>query len=406
MIKNIDFIKANYNDQINALNEFIKDVYPYLPNKDNSLIKFGGGTALAIYYFQHRLSFDIDLFVSDAQVLNYLSPKHWIEDTVAFNGDSYIDLSNHIRVLSRKNNIKIDILVSQDNLSSAIADSSNDLFTSTIYVESIEDIIAKKIVYRRNDNLTRDIIDIAISIKFANNILKKLYESESITLNDIKELYDSLNSLEMETFNAELEIVNPFSKYLEVAKKAPEIIKKECIKIIDSTKICGKRVYLRPLALEDANGNYPNWLNDKEVCRFNSHGDVLYTKKMAIEYIKSAQNNSKCQVFAICDKKSNKHIGNISLQQILYEDRSAEFAILMGEKSFWGQGFAKEAGKLLMKYGFKSLNLKKIYCGTSEANVPMQKLAEKLKMRKIVNSNKTIIKNSITYDIVEYERII
>ncbi|MCF6172316.1 MAG: nucleotidyl transferase AbiEii/AbiGii toxin family protein [Campylobacteraceae bacterium] len=237
MINNIDFIKENYSDQINALNEFIKDVYPYLPNKNNSLIKFGGGTALAIYYFQHRLSFDIDLFVSDAQVLNYLSPKHWIEDTVAFNGDSYIDLSNHIRVLSRKNNIKIDILVSQDNIGNTIADNSNDIFISTVYIESIEDIIAKKIVYRRNDNLTRDIIDIAISIKFADNILKRLYESESITLNDIKELYASLNSLDIETFDTELEIINPFPKYFEVSKEAPEILKKECMNIINSTKI-------------------------------------------------------------------------------------------------------------------------------------------------------------------------
>jgi len=406
MIKNIDFIKANYEDQINALNEFIEDAYPYLPNKDNSLIKLGGGTALAIYYFQHRLSFDIDLFVSDAQVLNYLSPKHWIEDAVAFNGDSYIDLSNHIRVLSRKNNIKIDVLFSQDNSGNTIADNSNDIFTSTVYVESIEDIIAKKIVYRRNDNLTRDIIDIAISIKFAANILKRLYESKAITLNDIKELHDSLNSLDIETFNAELEIVNPFQKYLEVAKNAPEILKNECIDIINSTRIYGKRVYLRPLALEDADGNYPNWLNDKEVCRYNSHGSISYTKEMAVEYVKSVQNNSTCKVFAICDKKSDRHIGNISLQQISYKDKSAEFAILMGEKEFWGQGFATEAGNLLMEYGFKYLKLNKIYCGTSEANVPMQKLAKKLKMRKIANSNRTMEKNNIIHNIVEYERTI
>ncbi|MDY0120565.1 MAG: hypothetical protein RBR54_01375 [Sulfurimonas sp.] len=31
-----------------------------------------------MYYFQHRLSFDIDLFVTDVQILNYLSPKHFI----------------------------------------------------------------------------------------------------------------------------------------------------------------------------------------------------------------------------------------------------------------------------------------------------------------------------------------
>ncbi len=232
MIKNIKFVKEHYEDQINALNGFIKDAYPYLPKQDNSLIRFGGGTALAIYYFQHRLSFDIDLFVTDVQILNYLSPKHWIEETSLFNGDKYIDLSNHIRVLYRQNNIKLDVLVSQDNDDKYLVDDSKELFDDVIYIESIESIISKKIVYRRNDNLTRDIIDIAISIIYANNIFKKLYDEELINMLDVTELYNSLELLDINTFNEEIEIVKPFDKYLDTAKNAPNIIKKECLAII------------------------------------------------------------------------------------------------------------------------------------------------------------------------------
>ncbi len=232
MIKNIDFVKEHYREQIEALNGFIKDAYPYLPNKDNSFIRFGGGTALAIYYFQHRLSFDIDLFVTDVQILNYLSPKHWIEETNDFNGSKYIDLSNHIRVLHKKNNIKVDILVSQDASKQFLIDDSNSIFSTTVYVESIEDIIAKKIVYRRNDNLTRDIIDIAISINHADNILKKLFDAELITYEDVQELYNSLLKLDLNTFEEEIEVVMPFEKYLNDAKNAPKIIKTECEKIL------------------------------------------------------------------------------------------------------------------------------------------------------------------------------
>ena len=101
-----DFIRERYSPQIDALNQFIKDAYPLLPNNDSSYIRFGGGTALAIYYFQHRRSYDIDLFVTDAQIMNYLSPKHWLEDTEMFNRDSYKDMPDHIRVLYLKGNIK------------------------------------------------------------------------------------------------------------------------------------------------------------------------------------------------------------------------------------------------------------------------------------------------------------
>lgn len=234
MIKNSTFVVEHYQDQINALEGFIKDAYPYLPNNDNSQIHFGGGTALAIYYFQHRLSFDIDLFVTDVQLMNYLSPKHWLEETNAFNGGAYIDLANHIRVLYRENNIKIDVLVAQDFTGSCLVDDSKELFSETVYVESIEDIIAKKIVYRRNDNLTRDIIDIAISIEYADNVLKRLFDLEVITLDDVSELHQSLLNLDTKLFKEELMIVKPFEKYMNVSLNAPQIIMSECKKIIQN----------------------------------------------------------------------------------------------------------------------------------------------------------------------------
>ena len=228
MIKNIEFIQEHYSEQIDALNRFIEDAYQFLPNQDYSLIRFGGGTALAIYYFQHRLSFDIDLFVTDLQVLNYLSPKHWIDETTNFNNSKYIDLSNHIRVLEKKNNIKVDVLVTQDASTDYLLDNSKTIFSSDVYVESIEDIIAKKIVYRRNDNLTRDIIDIAIAINHADNILEKLLVAEKINKVDIQDLYDSLQRLDRKTFDEEIEIVAPFEKYIDDARNAPEIISKVC----------------------------------------------------------------------------------------------------------------------------------------------------------------------------------
>ena len=231
-MKNIKFIQEHYSEQIHAFNSFIKDVYPFLPQKNYSLIRFGGGTALAIYYLQHRLSFDIDLFVTDVQILNYLSPKHWIDETNNFNSSKYIDLSNHIRVLEKKNNIKVDVLVTQASTSECLIDDSKSIFESVVYVESIEDIIAKKIVYRRNDNLTRDIIDIAIAINHADNILEKLFVAEKINREDVEDLYKAIGRLDRETFNEEIEIVAPFEKYINDAKNAPKIISEACLELL------------------------------------------------------------------------------------------------------------------------------------------------------------------------------
>lgn len=95
-----------YKNQIEALESF----YPIIKASSIPIenISFGGGTALALYYFQHRLSFDIDLFLSDNQYMNFLSPKLWVDDTANFSSN-YMEQAHHIR-LDTINNIKIDIL--------------------------------------------------------------------------------------------------------------------------------------------------------------------------------------------------------------------------------------------------------------------------------------------------------
>lgn len=164
----------------------------------------------------------------------------------------------------------------------------------------------------------------------------------------------------------------------------------------------GKNIYLRPLELVDADGNYPNWFNDPIVCKYNSHGDKLYTKDMAIDYIKMVKSNQSYKVFAICDLKTSIHIGNVSLQNISQKNQSAEFAIVIGETDFMGKGIAKEAGGIIINYAFSTLNLHRIYCGTSQYNIPMQKLALQLNMKEEGVSVDAMIKNEQYVDIYKY----
>ena len=57
---NSDFIEEHYKEQIIALDLFFKESgAKHIPS---SKIRFGGGTALAIYYFQHRLLILIYLY--------------------------------------------------------------------------------------------------------------------------------------------------------------------------------------------------------------------------------------------------------------------------------------------------------------------------------------------------------
>lgn len=164
----------------------------------------------------------------------------------------------------------------------------------------------------------------------------------------------------------------------------------------------GNQIYCRPIELRDAKGDYPVWLNDPDVCRYNSHGDSLYTREMAEAYISSVSNNPAYAVFAICLKENDHHIGNIALQQISQKNQSAEFAILLGNPSTYGKGIGYEAAKLLMEYGFMTLKLHRLYCGTHTQNSGMRNLALKLGMKLEGVRRDAIFKNNQFADIVEY----
>lgn len=131
--------------------------------------------------------------------------------------------------------------------------------------------------------------------------------------------------------------------------------------------------FVRALVENDVDGAYPTWFQDAEVCQHNSHGKFLKTKDYFNAYIQ-ASNQEDRVVWAICHIEDG-HVGNVSLQEISFINRTAEFAILLGDKRHWGKGLGLLVGKALLLHGFNKLNLERIYCGTAATNQGMIKLA-------------------------------
>lgn len=166
--------------------------------------------------------------------------------------------------------------------------------------------------------------------------------------------------------------------------------------------LLSRRLALRPLQRKDAQGPYVSWFNDAEVCAGNRHHLYPYTVQDALAYIERSRRSRDAIVLAITLEKSGRHIGNIALQSIDPVYRTAELAILIGDKKSWGKGYAKEAARLMMDHGFSRLNLNRIQCGTFETNEPMKRLAAFLGMRQEGRRRKAVFKNNRYLDILEY----
>lgn len=140
-----------------------------------------------------------------------------------------------------------------------------------------------------------------------------------------------------------------------------------------------KDYYVRLLAEEDIDGPYPGWFMDQDVSQYNSHGKFFKTKQSFLEYIRASGREDRV-VWAVCHK-SDGHIGNVSLQGISFLNRTAEFAIILGDKRHWGKGVGLLAARKLLHHGFNKLNLERIYCGTAATNEGMKKLAVSMGMK-------------------------
>ncbi len=143
----------------------------------------------------------------------------------------------------------------------------------------------------------------------------------------------------------------------------------------------GKHIYLRPISIEDLDGNYINWLNDPVVCRYNRHARFPSTKEAIRQYLEKISHSTTDIVLAIAEKNTHKHIGNVSLSRINWVDRNAELSIIIGEKEVWKKGYGTEACRLMIAYAFETLNLHRIYAGTHEDNIGFQKIAKNLEMK-------------------------
>ncbi|HRK62360.1 MAG TPA: GNAT family protein [Candidatus Omnitrophota bacterium] len=143
----------------------------------------------------------------------------------------------------------------------------------------------------------------------------------------------------------------------------------------------GKKVYLRDLVYDDLFGDYFQWLNDEEVTRYTYIGREPNSIEKMKAYYQAVALSDNNALFAIIDRGTDKHIGNVRLGPIHPVHRNANFGILIGNKNFWGKGYASESMRLVVEYAFAQLNVHKINLGVVAHNSVASSLYERVGFR-------------------------
>lgn len=133
--------------------------------------------------------------------------------------------------------------------------------------------------------------------------------------------------------------------------------------------IYGERIRFRAVERDDI-PRYVEWLNDPEVIAGLSIY-LPFSNADETHWFEGLMSRSMEERTLAIDVKSDntwKHIGGTGFEHLEWNNRSAEFGIFIGDKAYWNEGYGTEATRLMVKHGFETLNLHRIYLRVYETN--------------------------------------
>jgi len=125
-----------------------------------------------------------------------------------------------------------------------------------------------------------------------------------------------------------------------------------------------KRLSLIPLE-EEHTELIIKWRNDKDIL-FNFFSYMPLTRAEHLHWLNSKPHDRIDLMIQI--KKTSDFIGVVNLSNIDHRNQHCEYGILIGEKSFWGKGYAREATECILDYAFDVLNMRKVYLYVQKEN--------------------------------------
>lgn len=130
--------------------------------------------------------------------------------------------------------------------------------------------------------------------------------------------------------------------------------------------LVGHTIFLRPPEDDDVlKEGWHSWYNDQRVTRFNSHGVYPISRTQEIALVRDALSAPNSILLAIVEQRSNRLLGNASLQDIDLLNRRCRIALTIGETASLTTGV--EVYGLLLQHAFTRLNLERVFDATHEA---------------------------------------
>lgn len=201
-----------------------------LNEKNITTFAFGGGTALSAFYWHHRYSTDIDIFLYPDGSNDRLDRlrRDWSDDIESI--FSSLGYSGVMRAPGYYLELTIDdqskIQFFDVNPYTPTPYTMEHFWGQTLNIETPAEIIAKKIHYRGNKGHPRDIFDIAVAVHHDPTFFSNLTSLGRINEEDLMILYTTLSDIcsdeeKLQIYHRDISAMTPNPEYRTLSVGAP-----------------------------------------------------------------------------------------------------------------------------------------------------------------------------------------
>lgn len=178
-----------------------------------------------------------------------------------------------------------------------------------------------------------------------------------------------------------------------------------------TTEVNTDRLLLRRFLTSDADSVYRNWASDPDV-QINYGEPVYETPESVLELLKKYIGKYDEPYFyrwAVIEKSSGECIGQIAYFLVDPANEFAEIEYCIGA-SYQGNGYATEACKEVIRYGFDQIGLHKVQICCRTTNLRSKNVIEKCgltyegTLRDYFKMNETEYEGRMYYSILKDER--
>lgn len=160
--------------------------------------------------------------------------------------------------------------------------------------------------------------------------------------------------------------------------------------------IVGDQINLRALNESDSS-RLLKWVNNPELKIMT--GTVFPVSNLEHErWFENKITNQDEKMFGIEIIEESELIGVVGLKSINYINSNAELYIYIGNQTYFGKGYGKDAVQTIIKFAFEELNLHKVYLEVFSYNKKAQSLYEKVGFKVEGILKESLFKQGSFYD--------